>query len=593
MFTALRSKLYEDATLHTFIRRSETYVFERMGRVIDNRWLIFFGLKKEGDVKKEFLTLGLEYITAWARKRIIIGSRAFETYVFWFVEHYLICEGIEIMEAKEVVVNAPIEKVCTSHLAVEVEYKFVVAVAAPNEEKVDRIGDWAVHVDQVCGLQGLQSVKGKMESLGFDDSYETLDGIQVAFEDYFTPYFDVRVFDDRIGWKFKIDVGNGSVKGSYLGSLGLSDGKDSGEAFRVFNRYLNDVSFQSDRPIYFNYEWIAEEFFEAYEDSAKLEEFIIKYARILIMRPCYIGTGPLSYILIRDWGDLDINVYEFMSVPILVNNLLGSFVVKNGGGDLSDLDCFVEDAVNTYERCKKPSKILSSVLGLLNLIGVSRVYLSDFLTLGWRSELVGASKVLGYCNYGMYHDEEVSFDFYYNELLVCCSLDSSPREYLEKVDYYSPVKRKVRNKKRGNLNMGGMSYDQDGESFIVKSTRYKDVVMRACEQAVHSTLVDEKPGFIYFILKRLVLSGCYSDINLNCWLSEFRRPMGGDVQLSSFREFVDSCAQYVDDLVRRGIYDRDIFTNSELMSYLRMSRLAAVWGRSCLAYFGVVVRGLS
>jgi hypothetical protein len=571
---------------------SKTYASIRLGRVVDDHWLVFFRIRGTEGIDEEFLTLGLEYIAAWGKGRTIIGSLAFETYVFWFVENCLINERLAPEYAVEVEVKAVIEKEYVTQEVVETVCNTVDPVLQSPEDKVDRIGDWAVHLDKFCGVNGLESVFERANLLGFDHSREKLDMMSISFEDNFSPYYNIRMYDDGVGWKYKFDIGGGSVKTSYLESLGLVKEKDGNNALQTFLKILSDESFRSDQPIYFNYEWIAEEFFDVYNEPARLEEFIIKYARILIMRPCYIGIGPLNYILVRDWGDLDINVYEFMSIPLIVNNLLGSFVFKNGGGTVFELEQFIVAADSIYEGTKKPSKILQSVFGLLECIGVSQVYLHEFVTAEWRAELVGTSNVLDYCNLRMYRDRESSFDLYYTELMVCCALDSSPKDYLDKVDYFSPKRRKIRNKKKEDKRLGYMVYDEEGMAFITKAAKYKDIVVKAVDCAVQSTLVDESPEFKDFVVKRIILGGCYSKFGSTRWLAEARYPLGDPIDMSTFEKFMDTCAEYVEDLIRRGVYDRDIFVSSELMSYLRMARLTSVWGRACFSYSGMTLEDL-
>jgi hypothetical protein len=562
---------------------------------------VYFSCHSDSHFKEKYRVLGLDYLQAWEKGRVLKGQKLMEVSVFEFVEEKIIKAGIPVQFAHVKIMEQLVENNHEQYEAVE-----VVLPKQSNEERGSLSGRCTISriIELLNIREGMidkQAVLNRIKELGLNRKKSKHFKVEDSVFSSRVPFGDVFFSGYDIGWDFCLESVNGHNRLLfYKEKLGLED-LNCSQAQLEFESLVLKKSDKQIRSFAFSYFWVWDEYLESSKDAAKLEKFILKYARLLCMTPRYVGPGLLDYIMVESTLGRTLTVYEFFSIPIIVNQILGHYVYNVGGGSLEELICYLDGLVDEGVDMSIFKNTLIGVFSPLIEIGVKSLFLNNLYVQENSLLNFGSGQFLNFMHRSLFFLLSGSFECYYFRLLKLSLDNDRMSDKLNISDRILSEDGYITEKEsQGHtVNDDVIGYDfrhrwaaaiyQDGNFYHENlPQKYKDdnAIIGASVEARTSLLVDESLSFISMIVKRNILENWRGAGLFDIEFSEYRDPGGSLISLVSKEEYLLSCFKYVSGLVRRGLLNFEDLSRSQL-SVIEV-QMSFFWDRTCLCYFGNV-----
>jgi len=586
------SSLYDDIMYSLFKNKIDEYMLENFGRKFPEGLGGVFGIDTEEELYEEFITLGFEYIRAWGRLRVIVGEYHIERCVYWFLEKYMLSPKLKPQEAVVRQSSSFVEKEHVINTVTVVECEEVGLEEVDSVICVDSVASLDIILQEKSEITSVESVCVKLEGSNRIEVENEIFNKDKKVYHLGTDMDDVYIYKDGYGWKFKFVGESRNEAKEYFRALGLDIGVKGNRVKDIFRTYINLPLCDPQKPLFFSYSWIMDEYREACTDSRLKERFVIKYSRILSMRPCYVRGDPAEYLLLESDGSDVMTVDDFMVLPVVVNRILSHFAYDSLDGNLNDLFDYIDSVIFLEGNCSRLYEYLLNSLGVLSVIGYKEIKIEFFFKIlgGSRYKMTDIEKDIYKSQ--IFKGNIGSYELYNRRLLEMCSLTGGVYKYdtrYSKMKSSEEITFKQRNRK-GKVKFGIGTLDKTSFDLILakkghgfdRELFYYDVIKEASCCARHSTLVDESESFVHMMCKREILTLCNDNVLSGDWFIEYVFPSGPDLSLVNKTVFLLSCGVYVQYLI-------SIDDSLGSFGFLALGRrvhqgMSDYWGRCCLEF---------
>jgi hypothetical protein len=524
---------------------------------------IYFSCHSDSHFKEKYLSVGLEYLQAWGKRKILRGQTLMEKTVIAFVRKFVVEAGLRVQVAQEINVVPFEEKNFVKYEALEIPLTQQDVV---SEGKICGPCSITNLIDRLKlrgGVSDQKDLRNKLGELGFgrkkknyEERNRSIDISSFSADDMFFSGFD-------IGWNFLIKFKPGK-SGPLLYKDELRLGKqDVNEACIKFKSLIGREPKKKKGSFFFSYSWVWDEYLRSSDDAISLEKFVIKYSELLSKQPIYVGPGFLDYIM-KDVPESPLlTVHDFFSIPVLINQVLSYYVLSVGSGSLCELERYIIDLVQGFESPPVLRELLIGVVKSFELMRVDSLYLYKVYARDSLVDYPVDEKLQSFTHRTLFLDIKGSFECYYFRLLGLLLDKKGLRNKgkYHKAFYSDSVI--FGNDGPGYVKIGEYSTyntDFDRQSLVFKEFkvfggriprhfRVKNAVFCATFESQRFSLFEESNSFISMITKRFVLDALRLIKKFDLGYDAYCDPGGSSIDTTSKPRFNDSCRGYVDWLV--------------------------------------------